>query len=405
MVPPGAKTEKGSPVRRFVVDWDRVEELRTKGVDWDSIADDPKVGFHPDASVQEPGRALRGLYHRQRSRERRQEVSPAKQKKEAEQRERRWSLARVGYLLVPIFAIWFLLAYLVPSPVGLILPAIPYLALGLVVGAFLLVFGLWRSSGPRWSKTFRTTLIVGAVLGLVISGMIALGGVLFFGCPYLPSAASGTGQPAPGWVSYSVSPWHDNGQPVVFYYGASWCPYCSASSWAIWKALTEFGTVTGAYTDYSASGDIYPQTPEMVLANAQLSGSPVAFQVSEDTSGVDGTFPGTSNCFQQAYVSAYSGGSIPFVTVNGVYVHGGSSLIDPNDLKTWAGSGAPTVQSAVANEDTSSGSPWLVVQGQAWWMMAFMAKATGEPVSSLASQYHWSSQTTAQVTSDLAAIK
>ena len=52
-----------------MVDWDRVEELRSKGKDWDEIADDPKVGFHPDSSVHEAGRALRGLYHRQRLRQ------------------------------------------------------------------------------------------------------------------------------------------------------------------------------------------------------------------------------------------------------------------------------------------------------------------------------------------------
>ncbi|MGD0249469.1 MAG: DUF929 family protein, partial [Thermoplasmata archaeon] len=324
-----------------MVDWDRVEELRSKGWDWDRIAEDPKVGFHPDTSVQEPGRALRGLYHRQRSRDRRQEVPVARQKKEAEARERRWTLIRIGYLLVPIFAIWFVLAYLVPSPVGLILPAIPYLALGLAVGAFILLFGLWRSSGPRWSKTLRTTLVAGVVLGLVITGMIALGGFLFFGCPYLPSTASGTSQPGPGWVSYPAAAWQDGGRPVVFYYGATWCPYCSASSWALWKALTEFGTLTDAYAGYSyGSPEPYPATPEMVLANAQLSSSTVTFQVSEYVAGTDGTFPSTANCYQSAYVNAYSGSSIPFFVVNGHYVHGGSSLIDPANLQNWAGTGA-----------------------------------------------------------------
>jgi hypothetical protein len=386
-----------------VVDWDRVDELRSKGWDWDRIAEDPKVGFHPDASVTDTGRALRGLYHRQRSRDRRREPSAAQVKKEAEARERRWNLTRIGFLLVPIFAIWFALAYLVPSPVGLVLPAIPYLALGLVVGAFILVFGLWRSSGPRWSKILRTTTITGVVLGLVITGMIAAGGVLFFGCPYLPSTASGTTQPAPGWVSYPASAWHDGGRPVVYFYGATWCPYCSASSWAIWKALTEFGSLTGAYPSYSynGNGEPYPSTPEMVLANAQLSSSTVAFQVSEYVAGSDGVFPTTSNCYQSAYVNAYAGGSIPFAVVNGQYVHGGSSLIDPGSLSSWAGTGASTVQSQVANEN---GGAWSVVQTQAWWTMAFMAKASGESVSQLASQYHWSSTTASQVASDVAAI-
>jgi hypothetical protein len=378
-----------------MVDWDRVEELRSKGWDWDRIADDPKVGFHPETSVREPGRALRALYHRQRSRERRQTevVKPRKpSREEREQTEKRWGLVRLGYLLVPILAIWFLIAYFAPSPVGLILPAIPWLALGLAVAGFILVFGLLRAD-KRWSPVFRSTLTSGIILGLLVSGLIGLTAVLAFGCPYLPPQTLLKSEPA-GWTSASVSAWQEGGLPVVYFYGATWCPYCSASSWAVWKALTEFGTVSGAVPSYSSSSDVYPSTPEMVLAGVSLTSTSVSFQASEDTSGVDGTFPGTTSCFQQAYVTAYSGGSIPFFVVNGQYVHGGSTLVNPANLAAWAGGangGATAVQTAVANEDTSSGSPWLVVQGQAWWVMAFMAKSTGVPVSTLASEYHWSS--------------
>ena len=72
------------------------------------------------------------------------------------------------------------------------------LALVLVVVAFLLLFGLLRSSGARWSKVYRTTLVTGVVLGLVISGVIALGGILFLHCPVLPSESSGTTNRAVG---------------------------------------------------------------------------------------------------------------------------------------------------------------------------------------------------------------
>ena len=343
---------------RSMVDWDRVEELRSKGWDWDKIADDPKVGFHPDTSVQETGRALRGLYHRQRSRQRRQGPAPEAappSKEEREKAERKWTLPRVGYLLVPIFGIWFVIAYIVPSPVGLILPAIPYLALALVLVAFLLLFGLFRSSGKRWTKVYRTTLVAGIVLGLVVSGVIALGGILFFGCPVLPSASSATTQPGAGWTSVSVSPWHENGLPVVYFYGATWCPYCSASSWAIWKALSGFGTVSGTSLMYSGEDSIQ----EIVLANAQYSSSYITFLVSEDTSGVTGNFPSTSNCVEQAYVSAYSGSSIPFVAVNGQYIHGGSSLISPPNQF-----GSETPQQVWSEVQNENGTAWSVVQGQ-----------------------------------------
>jgi len=390
-----------------MVDWDRVAELRSKGWDWDRIADDPKVGFHPDASVEEPGRALRSLYHRQRSRQARRgeeehRVKPLT-KEERDRAERKWTMVRICYLLVPVVGLWFLFAYLVPSPVGLVLPAIPYLALGLVVVAFLLLFGLFRSTGVRWNAVFRSTVIWGVILGLMFSGVIALGGAIF-GCPFLPPAAAGASQPGAGWAAYSVSPWHENGLPVLYFYGATWCPYCSASSWAIWKALTEFGTVSGAVTSYSSSSDVYASTPEMVLAGVSLSSTTIAFQVTEDTSGVDGTFPTTVNCFQQAYYTAYSGSSIPFVAVNGQYVHGGSTLIDPANLGTWsAGSngGATAVQTSVASE---SGAPWGYISDQAWWIMAYLTKSTGLSVTQLAGEYKWSSATQAAVTSDLSLL-
>lgn len=388
-----------------MVNWDRVEELRSKGWDWERIADDPKVGFHPEASVHEPGRALRALYHRQRYRERRERPSPAARPKKAEEdRTRRWDLPRIGMLLTPILGIWFAAAYFVPSPVGLIVPALPYLALGLVVAAFILVFGLWRTSGPRWSKPLRATLISGIVLGLVVSGLIGIGGFLV-GCPYLPSASTGTTEPAQGWIHVHVSAWKDSGRPVFYYYGATWCPYCSASSWAMWDALRQFGSAspTPPTMGYSAEDGI----PYVDLATGafSLSSSSVSLQVSEDQSGATGTFPSTSNCVQQAYFGAYGGSAIPFVVINGVYVHGGSTLIQASTLSNYAhgaNGGYSAVYQSVVGE---TGTPWSDVQTQTWWMMAFMVESTGISVSQLASQYHWSSTTAAQVSTDVAAIR
>jgi hypothetical protein len=387
-----------------MVDWDRVEELRSKGWDWDRIADDPKVGFHPDSSVREPGRALRGLYHRQRSRQARRgeeerRVRPPS-KEEREKAEHKWTLVRSSYLAVPVVGIWFLFAYLVPSPVGLVLPAIPYLALVLVVVAFLLLFALFRSTAARWNQVYRTTVIWGVILGLIVSGLIALGGALF-GCPFLPPAAAGTSQPGPGWTSFSVTPWHENDLPTIYFYGATWCPFCSASSWALWKALEGYGTVSNVQFMYSAEDSI----PEVVLANAQVTSSYVSFVVSEDTSGVQGTFPGTSGCIEAAYVTAYSGGAIPFVVINGQYVHGSGvgsgSLIDPGSVQGY------TTAQMETNVSAETGQPWSIVQGQTWWVMAFLAKSCGATPSNLPSQPYysgWSASTKTSVANDLAQI-
>jgi hypothetical protein len=409
-----------------MVDWDRVEELRSKGWDWERIAEDPKVGFHPDVSVTQAGRALRSLYHRRRLRQGRQpDQAVAPSKKDKEIKERQWTLARVGYLLVPVIGLWFVFAEVAPSPVGLLLPAIPWLALGLAVAAFILLFGLWRSSGARWSKLFRTTLIYGVVLGLVLTGAIAIVGFAL-GCPYLSPTLGTT--PGPGWGTASAPAWQENGAPVFYFYGATWCPYCSASSWAMWKALTEFQSgfdgstngVPGTFTQYSSPTDAAgPSTPEVVLAYASVSSPAVSFQVSEYfwnlTTGTDGTFPGTSNCIQSAYVTAYSGSSIPFVVINGQYVHGGSTLISPSDLSTWAGGsngGTTTVATSVLQEN--SAGPWGVVQGQAAWICAYIIKSNGystvaaflsaNPTLNNPSKYQWTSAMTGLVNSDLSTL-
>ncbi|MGI0131249.1 MAG: DUF929 family protein [Thermoplasmata archaeon] len=391
-----------------MVDWDRVEQLRSKGWDWDRIAADPKVGFHADAAVHDEGRALRGLYHRQKSRQGRtakESPSTRSAKNDEAATERKWSLPRLGYLLTPAFGVWFLIAYVAPSPVGLLLPAIPWLGIGLAVVAFLLLFGLLRTREKRWSPALRSSLIVGVVLGLLVAGSAGITGYLAFGCPYLPPASSLAGTSAPGWTKASVGPWQDGGKPVLYFYGASWCPFCSAGSWSIYKALTGFGTVTGANAalGFSSLSDVYAGTPEIVLGNVQYSSSSISFIVTEDTSGVDGNFPGATNCFEQAYVTAYGGGAIPFVVINGQYIHANTPIVNPATLSTYtysttSGHGAATVLGQVQAEN---GTAWSAVQQQAWWMMAFLVKGTGESVATLSSQYHWSSATVTAVNLDL----
>jgi len=105
-------------------------------------------------------------------------------------------------------------------------------------------------------------------------------------------------------------------------------------------------------------------------------------------------------------VTAYSGGSIPFFVINGRYVHGGSTIVNPAQLSQYSyvnsgTSGWSQVQSQVINEN---GTAWNAISGSAWWIMAYLAKSTGLPVSQLASTYHWSAATKSAVSSDLAQI-
>ncbi len=397
-----------------MVDWDRVQQLRAEGRDWAEIATDPKVDFHPDASAGSPGRALRALYHRTRRHAAPASAAPISKRVERERQERKWTVARVGYLTVPLVGLWLGLAFAAPSPVGLLVPAVPYLALAFAGVALLLLYALLRRTGPRWSAVYRRTVIGGVVVGLVVAGGIGLAGALVFGCPYLPPSTSLASYGGPGWSSVPVAAWQAGGAPVVFFYGATWCPYCSASSWAIYKAISEFASVGGIVYSHSSLSDVYPGTPEAVLAGAFLGarnghGPAIAFQVAEDTSGVEGTLPGTSSCYQSAYVTSYSSG-IPFLVINGQVLHVGT-LVDPQSLASWnyatdGTSGPSTVWSQVSGE---SGAAWTAVQDQAWWIMAYIAKDLGWTTSTIvtyggSSYYGWSTATLNAVSTDLSSI-
>ncbi|HYA11215.1 MAG TPA: DUF929 family protein [Thermoplasmata archaeon] len=386
-----------------MVDWDRVEQLRSTGASWNEIAADPRVDFPAEASADDAGRALHALYRRNQGPEGEATGPPRGAAKP--QAERRWTLARVGYLLVPLFAVWFTVAYLVPSPVGVVVPAIPYLALASAGAAFVLVYGLWRATeGRRWTKVYRNTMVVGVAVGSVVAGLIGLSGGTILGCPYLPPSSS-LRSTIQGWSTVPTSPWKDGGRPVLFFYGGTWCPYCSASSWAVWKALTEYGTVSGNFTAYSfPSPEPYAYTPEMVLASVHLSSPAIAAQVNEYAGSVDGRLDGTANCSQQAYVTAYdlcSTCGVPFLVINGQYLHIGT-LYSPHNLSAWNrtnnASGAAYVADSVRSE---SGRPWLTVRNQSWAIMAFLARSTGESVPALATTFGWSPTTMSGVWADV----
>jgi Domain of unknown function (DUF929) len=363
-----------------MVDWDRVDELRNKGWDWDRIADDSKVGYQAPRGVTDKGRALRTLYaKRARTVSREAKEEEARPTKRTDQKAK-WTIARVGMLLTPLFGIWFVIAYFVPSPVGIFINAIPDLGLALAGSAFLLAFGLLREQ-KKWTTVFRGAVAGGVVLGLVLSASFGIGGLLA-GYPTLSAFTS----PEPDGFSHVGNPmWTSGGHPVYFFFGSAACPYCSASSWAMMVALERFGTLTGQYTATSNPGDVYPSTPEEVLASASLASNYITLQVAENTYTGSIILPGFANEYQNAYFVAYdSGGSIPFVVVGGQYFTVGT-LVSPADLRVpEGGSGTPFTPGQVISQiDAQSGQAWTAISPAADWITAFILKVDGGQPASL----------------------
>lgn len=106
-----------------------------------------------------------------------------------------------------------------------------------------------------------------------------------------------------------------NGKPLVFYYGAEFCPYCAAERWAIIVALSRFGTFAGVTTTTSSSTDVYPNTPTFTFHGATYASQYIEFQ-SVETSDREQRPLETPTAAQQAVISKYDpSGKIPFIDI------------------------------------------------------------------------------------------
>jgi uncharacterized protein DUF929 len=288
-------------------------------------------------------------------------------------RPRRWPLARVGWLALPLFGAWFLLALLIPSPTGAFLSAIPILAFLLAVSAFLWAFGLLRAR-RRWNRRFRTTAVIGLVAGLVLSGAMTAAAAAE-GCPWLAPFPSG--EPS-GWQKAGGQSWSSGGVPEFFFYASVACPFCSATSWPVWKALSAFGNMSNVTFGYSTPTDIHPNTPEVILAGARYVSTYVELNVHEDTDPTTIRAPSLDSCTELAYVNSYDGGQVPFLVVGGIFLHAGT-LVDPSVL-----SGLTTAQ--VSSQVTNgSGPAWSALAPATYMLEAILEKTGGNAPAAVAS--------------------
>jgi Domain of unknown function (DUF929) len=318
-----------------VVDWKEVERLRSKGWDWSSIADEPRVKFAPPEGSGDAGRALKALYLNRKSQRSRGSRSRSVAAEDAEESTRERPLGRrlfvLGLFVVVAVAAWAGVALYLPSPFGILVPFFPDLVVGIVVGAALVgaAFVLGVSDFRLgWYKPVAVGLVVGLV-GVGLSGYVAYsqGSLVLHPCT----------QYGNGWCKAADnSVWTDSNKPIVFFYGSAACPFCSASSWAIRMALQAFGTFSGGGFLTSSPTDTYPNTPEVTLYGTSLSSPYVIWDPKEDTNNQQIHDPAVSpneNSFVQTYAiqAGSSGPTIPFMVFGGIYMHLGT-FTNPPDL-------------------------------------------------------------------------
>jgi hypothetical protein len=352
-----------------VTDWDRVRQLRRNGVDWDSIARDPKVRFVPPPGVEDPGRALKTMYLARRDQAQRPGARRARHQEDRTAPTRtHWTerLPWIGVLVIVAGTLWLLVALVEPlagAYVGPLPPRFPDILLVVIAGIVILAVALVLKIGDL-KGSWKKGIAAGIVLGLVLSG--AMAGIAYLnGVPVLnPTCNPNYGS---NWCKAANPLWSEDGKPVVFFYGSQACPYCSASSWAIVEALSAFGSLSGLTYGYSSPTDqAGPNTPETGLSSSALSSSFITWDPHEDPYNQSIVLPGLTYPELQ-YVNVYNPtSSIPFMVVGGMYVHQGT-FVSPSAL-------AQLSWQTVASDMRSQTGVYSSVNGEAIYIEAYIAK-------------------------------
>jgi hypothetical protein len=354
-----------------VTDWERVRRLRAKGMDWRSIAEDPKVGYRAPSGISDPGRALKALYLARRSRAQRsgdprRDPSSRPEESNWQRRERMGRpLPLLGIAVLLGGIIWISVALGYPAA-GAVVPVFPYIVAFVIAGMAILAVASVGRLGS-FASSWKKGVAAGLALGLALAGGTAVAAVSL-GLPDLhPISSNGPGN---GWGTASGNGlWLSGGKPVVFFYGSEACPYCSASSWAIYTALQAFGTWSGTGFAASSPSDVYPNTPEVALSGSSLSSSYISWDPHEDPNTQAISQPAV-NPVENDYVTTYdSGGSIPFFVVGGLYIHTGT-IVDPAALQ------GQTVQSVLSSLSAANPNDpvYSAIEAQVVFIEAYCAK-------------------------------
>lgn len=280
-------------------------------------------------------------------------------------------LARVGVLLAVAGAVWFVLALLFPTPVGVVIPAFPDLILLLVAGVALLAAG-WVLGSTAVQRSGTKFAVLGLVVGLALAGLSAALAAQQ-GVPVLNKV---TTQAQGGWLKADNALWKINGRPVIFYYGSAGCPYCAASSWAIQGALQLFGTLSGVTYITSSPSEQDPalrDIPGVDFVGASFTSSLISLDVvaGNDNQVISApTPPPVENAYVLTYDTQLGAASFPFYVVGGIYLRAGA-IVDPRVFSDNGAMTAAAVQQALASQ---SGPVYNAVHTAQIYVEAYLAK-------------------------------
>jgi thiol-disulfide isomerase/thioredoxin len=120
-----------------------------------------------------------------------------------------------------------------------------------------------------------------------------------------------------------------DGKPVLFFYGAEWCPYCAAERWSLIVALSRFGTFSGLSGVASSAGDYAPNTQTFTFHGSTYTSAYIAFAPveAEDMNEAPLDAP---NSAERGVLKVWNPKlGFPFIDIAGRYLGGLPTWIDP----------------------------------------------------------------------------
>lgn len=186
-----------------------------------------------------------------------------------------------------------------------IAPVATLAGLAVLVGVFVLI--RWATTAPASPppSSDTTAAVIATITSLPASELDQVGN----------GSVSNIIQRANGQPPLTAS-----GKPVVFYYGAEFCPYCAAERWPLIIALSRFGTFSGLKATMSSSTDVYPDTQTFTFTSATYTSSYVVFQEVEASDRNQNPLQTPSPDQQKLLTQFDPSGGIPFIDFGNRYL-------------------------------------------------------------------------------------
>lgn len=125
-----------------------------------------------------------------------------------------------------------------------------------------------------------------------------------------------------------------DGKPVVFYFGALWCPYCATERWPMIVALSRFGTFSGLRGAVSSSSDVFPSTQTWSFVGSTYTSRYISFSPVEAEGEQQQALEPLTAAESKILQTWDSKGSFPFLTIGQKYTAGLPNWLDPQWLQS-----------------------------------------------------------------------